>query len=407
MAEFAALLTGVHPLQADHDAPVEALMRARVDAALAWGRLQGHVGHLDGPVARVFAASLIRAQLTDALRQAGHADPATHFDLWFCGLQPASRSGPHVFAPAWVLAAAVIGELANARYEPLARTAQQLRATTPVEPAQADPSPSLTLRQTIDAAAELAASASAAETQGWALAVADRLHARAAASTDFAPAESERQWRDTPVGRVGFEPPRPGAPLWAIDLAAGAALAQGVAGSTPLPCPGLLRAEALAPWLWPNERGILVAEALACSAERLTTLADEARTHVHHMSQRLGGVRSTSRAPNLYALLAGFGPLRPHQIEQACRVSKNGARELVKTLGEAKLAIAERHGTQVLIRAGGPVEDQTSSSLAASQLPALSPASLDEFDSAMADIDRLLARSGNVEDQTETDEPSR
>ena len=74
---------------------------------------------------------------------------------------------------------------------------------------------------------------------------------------------------------------------------------------------------------------------------------------------------------------------------------------------DTKLAIAERHGTQVLIRASGPVEDQTSPSLAASPLPALSPASLAEFDSAMADIDRLLARSGNVEDQTETDGPSR
>lgn len=405
MAEFAALLTGIHPLQADHDVPVEALMHARIDAALAWGGLQGLVAHLDGTIARVFAASLIRAQLVDALRQVGHAEPATHFDRWFCGLQPAFRSGPHVFAPAWVLAAAVLAELANARFEPLARAAQQLRAAATVEFARAGPS--LTLRQTIDAAADLAASATAANPRAWPLAAADCLHARAAASADFAPVEPERQWRDTPAGRIGFEPPRPAAPLWAIDLAAGAALARGVAHATPLPCPGLIRAEALAPWLWPNERGILVAEALTRCAERLTTLLAEARTQVDYMAQRLRGVRSTSRAPELYMLLAGFGPLRPHQIEHACRVSKNGARELVKTLGEAKLAIAERHGTQVLIRASGPVEEQTSPSLAASPLPALSPASLAEFDSAIADIDRLLARSGNGEDQTETADPSR
>ena len=45
-------------------------------------------------------------------------------------------------------------------------------------------------------------------------------------------------------------------------------------------------------------------------------------------------------------------PLRPIQIERALKLSKNGARELVKTLTSAGLAGVERHRNQMLIRAG-------------------------------------------------------
>ena len=47
MANFEAHFAGFHPLQADEDASPEALMLARSRAALAWGRLQGLVAHLE------------------------------------------------------------------------------------------------------------------------------------------------------------------------------------------------------------------------------------------------------------------------------------------------------------------------------------------------------------------------
>lgn len=107
----------------------------------------------------------------------------------------------------------------------------------------------------------------------------------------------------------------------------------------------------------------------------------------------LADLRSNSRAPLLYTLLAGFGPLRPGQIERALHLSKNGARELVKSLKTAGLAEIERHRGQVLIRASlaGGTGRETDPGVDLS--PVLSAESLAEFDDAMAAIDRLLARS--------------
>jgi len=126
-----------------------------------------------------------------------------------------------------------------------------------------------------------------------------------------------------------FEQTRAGAPLWALDLMAGPLIAQSNPGSRPLPLPGTVRVEALRPELWPRERAILVAEAAGQAAQRLSEQLDAAHAMVAAMQQPLSGLRSTSRAPLLYRLLAGIGPLRPLQIEQALAVSKNGVRDLV------------------------------------------------------------------------------
>ncbi|WP_340054824.1 hypothetical protein, partial [Pseudomonas sp. JAI120] len=87
--------------------------------------------------------------------------------------------------------------------------------------------------------------------------------------------------------------------------------------------------------LWPRERAILVAEAAGQAAQRLSEQLDAAHAMVAAMQQPLSGLRSTSRAPLLYRLLAGIGPLRPLQIEQALAVSKNGVRDLVAALVQA------------------------------------------------------------------------
>src|SRR3546814_11388248 len=62
-------------------------------------------------------------------------------------------------------------------------------------------------------------------------------------------------------------------------------------------------------------------------------------------------LRSTSRAPLLYRLLAGFGPLRPLQIEKALGVSKNGVRDLVAALVKAGLAERAAYEHHPIIRA--------------------------------------------------------
>lgn len=99
----------------------------------------------------------------------------------------------------------------------------------------------------------------------------------------------------------------------------------------------------------------------------------------------------------LYRLLAGFGPLRPLQIEKALGVSKNGVRDLVTALVKAGLAERAAHGHHTIIRAlprahrAAPAAEGESRSVETS-----TDATFAAFDAAMADIDRLLARTGTA-----------
>src|SRR3546814_5606809 len=82
----------------------------------------------------------------------------------------------------------------------------------------------------------------------------------------------------------------------------------------------------------------LTAEAAGEAAQRLSDQLDAAHASVREVHEAMTVLRSTSRAPLLYRLLAGFGPLRPLQIEKALGVSKNGVRDLVAALVKAGLA---------------------------------------------------------------------
>src|SRR3546814_13165372 len=96
-----------------------------------------------------------------------------------------------------------------------------------------------------------------------------------------------------------------------------------------LPLPGAVRAEALRPELWSRERAIITAEAAGEAAQRLSDQLDAAHASVREVHEAMTVLRSTSRAPLLYRLLAGFGPLRPPQIEKALGVSKKDRKSAV------------------------------------------------------------------------------
>ena len=149
MANFEAHFAGFHPLQSDEDASPEALMLARSRAALSWGRLQGLIAHLEPGVAHVLAASLIHAQLCEALLQAGHAGAASRFDLWFSGLAATPTEGPHVFARPWGIADAILAELSLASWEPIAQVAQQLHKVTGSDHGIVGPADALSPREVI------------------------------------------------------------------------------------------------------------------------------------------------------------------------------------------------------------------------------------------------------------------
>ena len=104
MQDLSAPSTAMHPLQSDEDAPLDALMAARVCAALAWGLLQGRLAHVPAPVAHAFCAALIRLLLIDSLAHSGFSGTGDWFSAWFSGLEPAPDTTASIAAPASLVA---------------------------------------------------------------------------------------------------------------------------------------------------------------------------------------------------------------------------------------------------------------------------------------------------------------
>ena len=385
-----------HPLQSDEDAPLEALMTARARAALAWGVLQGGLAHMPLEGADHFCYGLIRRALIDALAQSGFPGADARFSSWYSGLEPVTGVTAHAAAPASLVAETLLTELSLSAWEPLAAAAAKIRAAARFERSDrrdrrdaSDTTPAFAVEEAARLAAPLANNPDA----DWPLAVLDRLHSVAAGSPHFAPSERSRQLLDLPSGPIALEQTMPAMPLWALDLAAGSVIARNHPGTRSLPCPGAVRAEALRPELWLRERAILVADAAYKAAQGLTGLLDASYSIVKEMREPVSRLRSTSRAPALYRMLAGFGPLRPIQIEAALTVSKNGVRDLVAALVKAGLAEMTTHRHQALVRAAAPLNAPDPISVSPDETEAIADTNFAEFDAAMADIDRLLARS--------------
>lgn len=395
MSEYGPTFFSVHPLQSDHDAPLEQLMAARVTAAHAWGQLQGRLAHTADDVAHHFCCALIHLALTDALAQTGHSSGDPRFWAWFSGLAPIPGVTTQRSSPASLITETLLSELARSPWEPLAGAAAQLRAAARFDRGDRSDGASSLPAGAVEEAARLADSLEQGKEDDWPLAALDRLHAAAVASPHFAPAERGHQLLALPSGPLALEQSGTAPPLWALSLLAGALVARGKSGSTPFPCPGAVRAEALKPWLWPRERAILVADTACQTARTLTDLLDAAYRTVKAMQHPTARLRSTSRAPTLYRLLSGFGPLRPIQIEKALSVSKNGVRDLLDALTTAGLVEMTVHRGQAVVQPMPPPHSGAQLLEPSDELPALADGNFVEFDAAIADIDRLLARSNS------------
>lgn len=379
-----------HPLQSDEDAPFEDLMAARVHATLAWGQLQGKLSHAPPQVAHQFCVALTRLMLVEALAHSGFSGAEDWFSPWFSGLEPLPGATAQTTAPAALVADTLLSELSLSAWAPLGQAAAQIRAAARFDRHTHHASPEITPGLAIEEATRLAEPLATGPEGDWPLAALDRLHGAAAASPHFAPAERNRQLLALPSGPVAFEQASPGMPLWALDLGIGPLIVRSNPGSPPLPLPGAVRAEALRPELWPRERAIVVAEAAGKTAQRVSEQLDAAYTRVQDMQAAISHLRSTSRAPYLYRLLAGFGPLRPLQIEQALGVSKNGVRDLVAALVKAGLAETTTHRHQAVVRALPPPRAHI---VPAAEEEAAADSPYAEHDSIMAEIDGLLARA--------------
>lgn len=393
MPDFDARSPLFHPLQSEEDAPREALMAPRTQASLAWGALQGRLTHVTPPVAHHFCCGLVRLTLVEALGQSGFAGADSWFASWFSGLEPVPGITAHTAAPASLVAETLLSELSLSHWGPLADAAAQIRAAARFDTGDRRGATSLEPGDAIAEAAKLAEQLAFDPNADWPLAALDHLHIQAARSPHFAPIERGPQLITLASGPVAFEATMRALPLWALDFVAGPTMARSHPGTRPLPLPGAVRAEALRPELWPRERAILIADAAGTAALRLSTLFDTAHATAQTMTAAVANLRSTSRAPMLYRILSGFGPLRPIQIEQALHISKNGVRDCVAALVKAGLAQTTAHRHQAVVRATPPLHAPDHESASPDESEAIADTKFAEFDAAMVDIDRLLARS--------------
>jgi hypothetical protein len=380
-----------HPLAADADIPPEDLALTQAECALTLGRLDGLLVGLTANEERLLCAGLVHRVLRSALAQAGFADAELYFNAWFAGLDRSPQETPLAACSPHAMVRALLGELGRHPWEPLAQAAQTITAAArfgtdrPMRAGDADAG------EAIARATELASQAGLSSGTALPFAGLARLHTLLRQDPLFAPVERALRSFSFSGREISIEQTAPRTPLWAVDAVLGEVLSVCGTWRIPIPCPGAMTAQALQPQLWPGERALLAARCLHASALRLCELVAEARRQAALMDAHLRHLRSNARAPHVWTVLAAFAPLGLDQIGSAFGVSRRGTYAVGDALISAGLARRELVKGKVLLVAEEPKGGRLSPSL--DQAPAVPRPALAEFDAAMVEIDRLLARS--------------
>ncbi len=369
-----------------NDERLAELRDAEAFAAWSVGKLDGLLSGLDAQETTLFCASLLREVLLSALEQAGYPDARMRFDSWFCGCGRGPDDSPVATAKAPAIVQAILAELCYHSWEPLAEVASIVTRTNLFGSAGAIDDE----REALNAACTLVRSATQKTPTFLPFARLAGLNSLLRQSTTFAPIESGLSPSPfaSPTRMVEARALR--TPLWAVCVQLGQMLVESEALSIPLPCPDAIRAEALQPRLNALERAIQQAQALHACASRMVALASAARVKVHNMRSRQVRLRSTARAPQLWLLLEGFGPMTMGQVVTALEISRRGVYALLAPLEDAGLIVRRSLGGKVTLNTCEPEHE-----VEAAQLPPLpsSPA-LYEFNAAMDAVDQLLSRQG-------------
>jgi hypothetical protein len=379
-----------HPLAADADVPSEELALAQAECAFALGRFDGLLAGLTPSEKQLFGMGLVREVLFAALGQSGFSDAALRFDAWFTGLGRGPQETALTACSAQAVVRTLLGELVHHSWAPLATAAQIVAAAARFgadRPAQAEDA---LAGEAITKATELVTQVATGDTP---LPFAGLAHLTVLLRQEalFAPVERGARSFSVAGREVAIEQPAPRTPLWAVDLVLGQLLASGGAWRHALPCPGAITAEALQPPLRPHQRAMVTTRTVQASALRLGELVTDARKRAALIDDHLGHLRSNARAPQVWTFLAAFTPLGLDQMAAAFAVSRRGTYAIGDALVAAGLARRETVQGRVLLVAEDPRRARLSEPRG--EAPALARPALAAFDSAMAEVDRLLARS--------------
>lgn len=352
------------------------------------GRLDGALMYCMGAPESIYAGLALRQTLIGALRQEGHAFTETRFQAWFAGLTTLSDDPSHKARPPRAVCEAILTELTHSAWPVLARTAASLISALLAPHDLQSPDAAVELH-TVNAHARAMVDAlgAAALTPLPAL---DALHHAVAQSTVFAAVERAEPALKLVRADMRSDPHQ--APRWAVEMLYGSCLQSAGALHHPIPLVGLIRPDTAGD-MEPGEARIIRAATLCeIMSTQLAMLA-----HASRQSKRAGALdtRSTSRAPDVLALLSGFGAMRSAQIERVLKATRLGVRGMVQLL----LTAGEIEQTTVSGAHLYAVRTHPSDRLGitAPLEEAFSDDAMDEYDASMAQIDRLLNNAASLQ----------
>lgn len=376
---------------------------------LALGRLDGAIAHAAPSVIALFALMLVRRTLARSLTAAGYLFTDATLEAWISRAGGPPQGGPGTAAPAPAIAAAVLSELRASKWPALAEAAELVSRAAPhlgrddrsAAVDGADPEDSETRAEgqgawQCDGLGGVIAAAravlvkgdpTAAEHDEAAISVlAERL---AKVPALFAPVERGTALVETDAGPVAVPMATQQSQGWALGLVVGETFVNLGMMRRPVPFAGAVALEALRGDCDPEVRLLRLASDIGQAAHDLLGDLEAARRLVSRAEAALADARSTSRAPAVFALIAGLGLVTRGEVCDGFKMTAAGADCVLAKLLAAGL-VARRPG-----RAGGfcvaAVAGDAHGGGSSPVFDARVASGIAELDAAMADLDRLLA----------------
>lgn len=323
-----------------------------------------------------------------ALRQEGHAFTDMRFHAWFAGLVTLSDEPVRGARPPRMLCDTILAELSFSSLPPLADLATRIR------PALLAPGEFGTYEDGVEARSAFAdarrlldeLTVPFAPLPFEALAT---LHGAVSADMRFAPPEPTAASIPITGRPVAIREVIRPAPLWAVELLVGERFRAEGALPCFLPLPGLILRRTMEHPLDAEARRAL-ADTLRSTTETIRALLQRALALADYLGANMPARRGTSRAPAVFELLAGFGPLRSAQIETVLGATRLGVRKMLASLATANVLSRVTISGGHLYDAG--MADVPTPVAPGDANPALSRPAIDEYEASLAAIDRLLAR---------------
>ncbi len=385
------------------------LAAASARCYLALGRLDGAIAYAAPNLVALFAVKLVRRTLARSLAAAGYLFTDATFEAWISRASGPPQGGPGTAAPAPAIAAAVLSELRASKWPALAEAADLVsraashlgrglrgRAVDDADPESGEARGEGQGAWHCDGLGGVVAAARAVLIDGNATAaehddaplsvLAERL---SKVPTLFAPIERGAVVIKTDTGPVAVPLATQQSQGWALGLVVGEMFVGLGMMRRPLPLAGVIMPQVLRGDCDPEIRLLRLATDIGQSAQELLGDLEAARRIVSRADAVLVDARSTSRAPAVFALIAGLGLVTRGEVCDGFKMTAAGADGVLAKLLAAGL-IARRPA-----RAGGfCVAAVAGDALGSSDSPATDSgvaSGVEELDAAMADIDRLLA----------------